>query len=696
MKQSLLVATSLLALAQTDVMAQVTTGPSTAQSPYVVPVAADVKTTSILSAGETVNGYKMSGLPDGSGAWDNGDGTFTLLVNHEIGSTSGAIRAHGSIGAYVSRWIIKKSDLTVLNGSDLITKINLWNPSTLSYATYYASNPSTSAALNRFCSGDLPAVSAFYNPLTGAGTQNRIYMNGEENGTEGRAFGHIASGPDAGTSYELPHLGKFSFENSVARPNSDDKTVVIGMDDATPGQVYIYIGTKTNVGTDIHKAGLANGKLYSVAVQGMLIETSASFPAPATPFTMVDLGNVSTITGATLQTNSNNAGVTQFLRPEDGAWDPSNNQDFYFVTTNAFNSPSRLWKLHFTNGADLTQGGTITAVLDGTEGQQMLDNMGIDHYGHILLQEDVGGNAHIGKIWQYTITNDSFKVIAEHDNSRFLTGGANFLTQDEEASGIFDAQEILGSGMWIGVDQAHYSLPSPTVEGGQLFALFNPASFNSNPEISLEGNGNVIITGDNTPSTSDNTDLGNIAVGSTITKTFTIKNAGPASLTVTGAAISGENANEFTIMGGTFPMTIAAGASQTITVEFKPTALGLRKAVLNVASNDFDESAYVASLQGVGLNTTDIANLDGASTMKLYPNPTGDAATVEISLKNPEQVVVTVLDMQGRVTLQPIANKFSTGAQKVMINTSNLANGTYFVQIAVGNVTTKTKLVVAH
>jgi hypothetical protein len=41
-----------------------------------------------------------------------------------------------------------------------------------------------------------------------------------------------------------------------------DKTVVAGLDDATPGQVYFYIGTKTTTGTEIEKAGLSNGNLY--------------------------------------------------------------------------------------------------------------------------------------------------------------------------------------------------------------------------------------------------------------------------------------------------------------------------------------------------------------------------------------------------------------------------------------------------
>jgi hypothetical protein len=42
---------------------------------------------------DSVDGYRMVGIPDGLGAFDNGDRTFTLLMNHELGSTLGAVRA---------------------------------------------------------------------------------------------------------------------------------------------------------------------------------------------------------------------------------------------------------------------------------------------------------------------------------------------------------------------------------------------------------------------------------------------------------------------------------------------------------------------------------------------------------------------------------------------------------------------------
>jgi hypothetical protein len=472
------------------------TGPTSSQSPYLLPTIPNAQFTSIFTTTDAILGYKMCGTPDGLGAFDNGNGTFTLLMNHEFVPTAGIVRAHGSKGAFVSKWIINKSNLAVVSGSDLIQTVKLWNGS--GYTTYNASTPSPLTAFNRFCSADLPAPAAFYNSITGLGTQEKIFMNGEESGNEGRAFAHIVTGAEAGTSYELPYLGKLSWENSVACPFTGDKTLVAGMDDSTPGQVYFYVGTKTNTGNDIDKAGLTNGKLFGIAVTGLSTETSATVPAPNSPFTLADLGQVQNLTGNTINTNSNNIGITTFLRPEDGAWDPAHPGDFYFNTTNAFNSPSRLWKVHFTNIANPELGGTITAVLDGTEGQQMLDNMTIDNSGHILLVEDVGNNAHLGKVWQYTMATDELKQVGVHDASRFLNGGPNFLTQDEEASGILDVQNILGPGMFLTDVQAHNALPGEFVEGGQLLAYYNPDSYNAAPLAYTVDGGGSYCQGDTT------------------------------------------------------------------------------------------------------------------------------------------------------------------------------------------------------
>ena len=708
MRKHLLTAAGYLALASvcpTYGWAQAK-GPSSSQTPYVTPVKTGVKITSLLTATDVIGGYKMCGLPDGLGAFDNGNGTFTVLMNHEFGNTAGAVHAHGSKGAFVSKWIINKSDLSVVSGSDLIKTVKLWNGS--SYSTYNATTPMT-AGFSRFCSADLPAVSAFYNAATGKGTAERIFMNGEENGNEGRGLAHIVTGPNGGTSYELPYVGKFSMENLVANAGTGDKTVVAGMDDATPGQVYFYIGTKTTSGTEIEKAGLSNGNLYAPAVSGMLIETSAGVPAAGTPFTMVNLGDVHNMGGTALNTASNNAGVTQFLRPEDGAWDPLHPEDFYFATTNAFGSPSRLWKMHFTNINDLTQGGTITAVLDGTEGQQMLDNIAIDHWGHILLVEDVGGNARLGRTWQYNIATDVLTELGSHDPARFLTGGASFLTQDEEASGIIDVQDILGAGMFLLVDQAHYGIAGDAVEGGQFLALFNPDTYAACASYT----GNIAVT----PSPAVQGQLPNtIYLG-----------YGPQSLQLTASVATGFPPYTYKWSTGAAgnAITVSPDTTTTYTVTIK-NAFGCAidvKQTINVKDirDGLKNKVFICHIghsQSVSVNAVPAhleigdqlgycpndARIATASTVintepavaTLFPNPTHNTATISFELISNEKVSVTVVNIAGKVVYQQLDKSFNAGKQQIKLSTASLRSGTYFVSLKYGATTSKMQMVVLH
>lgn len=436
--------------------------------PYVVPTEPGVVVKEMLTVGDAVGGYKLAGLVDGTGAFDNGDGTFTWLINHEIGNTVGAVRAHGAKGAFVSKWTVRKSDLTVLSGEDLIKKVYLWDTATNAYV------PSTYAA-SRFCSADLPELSAFFDSASGLGYNGRIFMNGEESGNEGKGFAHLMDG----NSYELPALGKFSWENSVASPASGAKTVVVGLDDSGGGQVYFYVGDKTSTGSAIEKAGLTNGKLYGLKAVGFPVEDPTAGIPSGTPVELVEVPSVINKTGAQLETESNALLISKFARPEDGAWDPKNPNDFYFVTTSSYTTSTRLWRVRFNDVKNPTAGAKLDLMIDGaTEGGKMFDNITLDKFGHVYLQEDIGGQDALGKTWRYDIPTDKLTEIASHNPLLFTPGAPMFLTRDEEASGMIDASEILGQGWFLAVDQAHYAFTADPglVEGGQLFAIFDPSS----------------------------------------------------------------------------------------------------------------------------------------------------------------------------------------------------------------------------
>jgi len=498
-----LMATVTVVLAAANAQAAGLTGPTSSQTPYIVATAAGWDVTSLLTVGDSAKEvpYVMVGIPDGLGATAgkfaaNGayvaDKSFmTVLMNHEVRPGLGIPRSHGTDGAFVSRWTVHLNSLQVKWGEDFTKRVITWSNGAWADTTGVT-------AFNRFCSADLPARTAFFNPATGKGFRDRIFMNGEEAGNEGRAFAHVASGDDQGTTYELPYLGKFSWENSVAHPNAGDRTVVIGLDDSTPGQVYVYVGQKQADGNPVERAGLQGGKLYGIKVtngganyaNGPAVLESAG--AIQGTFALQDVSAFATGTGAALQGASVAQGVTEFARPEDGAWDTKNPRVFYYVTTGATlqgnGQSARLYRLTFNSIANPT-GGSIELVLDsaslvGTDGAaaRSFDNITVDGDGKVIVQEDPGNNVYIAKTWKVDPVTKQATQIFESDRERFAPGAVGFLTQDEENSGVIEVTDIVRSANWyredrryyLGVTQAHYPIAGELVEGGQLYLMASP------------------------------------------------------------------------------------------------------------------------------------------------------------------------------------------------------------------------------
>jgi hypothetical protein len=465
---------------------------STTTEPYLLPTLPGVRTIPILTTGDSIGGYRMVGIPDGLGAFNSDRHDFTLLMNHELLATNGIARAHGSKGAFVSRWTIDRRTLEVLEGEDFTSsaeKVFLWDVAVQKYV------PGTTV-WERHCSADLPKPGAFWHQ--GKGTLERIYMNGEEV-SGGRAWARIATGPHSGEAWQLPRLGHMAYENCVASPFPQKKTIVMLTDDgnlstagvasAFPSEVYMYVGTKTNRGSVIDRAGLTNGNFYglTITVDGKAVaEESNEFGlGNATSgfvgsgrFMFHNFGDVSALSALELEQASIDAGVTRLQRPEDGAWDPRrrHSEDFYFVTTASLTLNCRLWRLRFDDIERPVQGGTIEILLKGSEGHGMLDNVTIDRLGRIVMDEDPGNNARVSKVWAYQIATGEFVEVAHHNPAFFdpaNSASPAFITQDEETSGIIDAAHILGPGWFLLDVQAHkVSTDTELVEGGQLLAMF--------------------------------------------------------------------------------------------------------------------------------------------------------------------------------------------------------------------------------
>jgi hypothetical protein len=469
------------------------TGPSTETEPYVLPVADGVHIRSLLTVedeGSASNGYELGGIPDGLGAVAGSGGDFTLFMNHEFDSGAGVERRHGQRGAYVSTFTIDRETFEVKAGSDTIDPgVRYWNYVTGAYqetGSPEGRNPrkrgdvfaAQGDALARLCSATLSALEQFVSRDSGRGYSGQIYFANEEYDPDGRVFGVL---PD-GTSQQLPRLGLFAWENTKPAYNRSDTTLVIGNEDTAHGQLHIYEGAKQDDGDPFDRAGLTNGARYVLDLVDEKVSSDAEFrdafgKGAAAEFDLAEV--VWDQSGARQNDEAEAEGLTLF-RIEDGTWDPRRPETFYFTTTEGGAGASRerdgggLWKLTFEDIEQPRRGGTIELLLDGSEAPHLNapDNVDIDASGNLLIQEDPDENPHLARIVAYDTATGARGVVARFDPERFGADSANLITIDEEASGIIDAQDVIGPGWFLFDAQMHERSADPAnVELGQLLAM---------------------------------------------------------------------------------------------------------------------------------------------------------------------------------------------------------------------------------
>lgn len=122
----------------------------------------------------------------------------------------------------------------------------------------------------------------------------------------------------------------------------------------------------------------------------------------------------------------------------------------------------------------------------------------------------------------------------------------------------------------------------------------------ANPEIDVSFAGTSIVNGD-TPSAAAGTDFGNVFVGDTLSRVFTISNIGETNVVLGGSPVvvlSGDS--EFAATAQPSETTLDPGDSVTFQLTFTPTVDGVRTATVTIMSNDEDEGSYTFQLAGQG------------------------------------------------------------------------------------------------
>ena len=155
---------------------------------------------------------------------------------------------------------------------------------------------------------------------------------------------------------------------------------------------------------------------------------------------------------------------------------------------------------------------------------------------------------------------------------------------------------------------------TPQAQGARTATLIITNSSGTGLAVSLSGTG--VVAAPDISLSPNPLQFAGQAVGTSATLPLTVTNPGNAPLQITGLGFSGSNPGDFGLPAGVSvpttaaPITVAANATTSIPVVFKPTASGQRAATLLISDNA-SGSPHAVSLTGTGT----------APTPGLSPNP---------------------------------------------------------------------------
>jgi len=84
-------------------------------------------------------------------------------------------------------------------------------------------------------------------------------------------------------------------------------------------------------------------------------------------------------------------------------------------------------------------------------------------------------------------------------------------------------------------------------------------------------------------------------------------------------------------------------------------------------------------------------------SVKLYPNPAIDKATISFNLEKQTKIAVQLMDANGNIVLKQASKTFDKGEQQIMLSVSKLQRGIYQLNLlSGGDVLGNTRLVIVR
>jgi hypothetical protein len=413
----------------------------TSKPAQLVATAPQVQIDPILTAGDVVGDYQMSGVPDGLGAYEQ-DGRIQLYMNHELEGTPSDARV---------------SHLT-LNGDRQVVA-----------AEYVVDG---SEGFGPLCSSSLSIISGV-----------PTYLTGEE-ALPGRS---IALDATAGEYRKTNHFGYFEHENVVALEGLPFG-LFVSTEDGPPDRSQLYAYSADSLGDALD----GEGQLLVWKADGGGDSSNDIAKGETLAGRFVPLSAADNADAKALEAAARRERAFDFTRLEDVAQSTTDPSVIYFDDTGDAASESkrgRVYRLELDAASDPdSPKADLTLLLDGDRGDDLVNPDNLDASSKALvIDEDrnpenqsarvAGGYS---RVLVYDLQHEEVRPVARVKTRDAQPPGS------WESSGVLNASRLLGADWWLLDVQAHLTdvpQPGPSLEpdsssgeNGQLLAIQIPGS----------------------------------------------------------------------------------------------------------------------------------------------------------------------------------------------------------------------------
>jgi hypothetical protein len=332
----------------------------TGQDEMLISVADGASAKAIVTVGEIIGGYRFESLPDGISVRDAGHGQVEAFVNHETSTVAFPYNAAGPTtanslndfdNAQLSRLVLDRNDGGVLDASMVIT---------------------SAERFQRFCSNFLATREQGFSRdilFTNEEATDFVFRQGKgpewtapiPAGTPNAEQAGVVVAYDVTSGARKPiyGMGRLNHENSVAIPGFKQVVLLTGDDTFTTNpagsQVYAYLaGSADEVWNDQGDLWGFRAKDWHAYNDYYDVLPDGSTPPIEGEFVKIDKA-AATGDQTALENASDAAGVFEFVRVEDIAYDREDPNVIYIADSGRANAANGIGVMYDSTGARVQQ-----------------------------------------------------------------------------------------------------------------------------------------------------------------------------------------------------------------------------------------------------------------------------------------------------------------------------------------------------